>query len=255
MLSRLNNRITVTKIRGNILINKIVLQNTAAAGIEWLKNQEPVTVKDLSRTIQAFSLWNGITSDLIEALLSKKKDGFWETDKPLLDTARACSALAGCGIINSDAINWILKQQKNSNWSNNEIDTSYALIALGDAGVKNETGCEWLRCNYGEKWEYVGTTSLIITALLKQNKEKYLDFIKDRSRWILSKRQSGGWIHIATSNLAIQALILSGDVDIEPSIRWLLGKQENGNWGDITSTSLSLITLRMYQENPGNHKK
>lgn len=179
-------------------------------------------------------------------LLSQRKNGFWETDKPLLDTARACSALAGCGIIRSDIVDWILAQQKNDNWSNSEIDTSYALIALGEAGVKNEGGCKWLLQNYGEKWEHAGTTSLVITALLKQNKKKYLDFIKDRSRWLLSKRQSGGWTYVATTNLAIQALILAEEADIAPSIKWLMGKQDNGNWGDITSTSLSLISLKMY---------
>lgn len=183
---------------------------------------------------------------MIEILLSKEKDGFWETEKPLLDTARACSALAGCGIIYSDTINWILERQDDGNWNNNEIDTSYALIALGDASIKNESGCEWLRCNYGEKWEHAGTTSLIITALLKQNKTKYGEFIKDRSSWLLSKRQSGGWVYVATSNLVIQALMLAEEADITPSIQWLLGKQDNGNWGDITSTSLSLISLRIY---------
>ncbi len=103
-----------------------------------------------------------------------------------------------------DTIRWILEQQESDNWSNNEIDTAYALIALGDCGIKNEPGCEWLlrHCK-----EHTGTTSLIITALLKQDKNKYTGFIKNRAGWILSKRQSGGWIHIATSNLAIQALI------------------------------------------------
>jgi sulfite reductase beta subunit-like hemoprotein len=208
----------------------------------------------MSRTIQALSLWGKTTSDLIEILLSKKKDGFWETEKPLLDTARACSALAGCGIIYSDTINWILdRQEYDGNWNNNEIDTSYALIALGDAGIKNESGCEWLRRNYGERWEHAGTTSLIITALLKQNKTKYGEFIKDRSSWLLSKRQSGGWIYTATSNLAIQALMLAGEADITPSIQWLLEKQDNGNWGDITSTSLSLISLKMYLDKLNTH--
>ncbi|VVB89627.1 Uncharacterised protein [uncultured archaeon] len=211
-----------------------------------MKHQKIEEIKDLSRAVQALSLWEETTSGLIEILLSKKKGPFWETDRSVLDTARACGALAGCGIIQSDTVNWILEQQKNTNWSNSEIDTSYALVALADAGIENESGCEWLRRNYGEKWEHVGTTSLIITALLKQNKKKYHDFIKDRSRWLLSKRQSGGWTHIATSNLAMQALILAGEADIESSIQWLLGKQDKGNWGDITSTSLSLISLKMY---------
>ncbi len=228
------------------MMNKKDIQEAALRGLEWLKNQKPAAIKDMSRMIQALSLWNEPVYELIELLLSKKKDGFWETDTPLLDTARACSALAGCGIMQPEAIKWILERQKGENWNNNEIDTSYALIALGDCGIKNRQGCEWLVHNYGVKWEHAGTTSLIITALSKQDKNKYGDFIKDRAKWLHSKRQSGGWIHIATSNLAIQALILADETDIEPSIRWLLGKQHCGNWGNVNSTSLSLISLKMY---------
>ncbi len=224
--------------------------SSASVGIDWLKNQRPASIKDISRSAQALYLWDIMPSGLIEMLLSKKKGSFWETDKPVLDTARACTALAGCGIVLSETLNWLLEQQEDNNWSNNEIDTSYALIALGDAGIKNEPACEWLLHNYAVEWEYVGTTSLVITALIKQNKSLYRFFIDDRAEWILSKRLFGGWKHIATSNLAIQALVLTGrkdiEKDIDPSIKWLLGKQKKGTWGDITSTSLSLISLRMY---------
>jgi len=219
---------------------------SANSGIVWLKDRDITEIRDLSRSIQALSIWNEKTIHLMGILLTRKKGLFWETDKPLLDTSRACSALAGCGIIADEQLDWILGKQKDGNWSNSEIETSYALIALGDAGIKNEPGCEWLVSNYGKKWEHIGTTSLIITALIKQNKEKYIDFIKDRAGWIISKRESGGWTYTATSNLAIQALILSDEKDIVPSIPWLQGRQENGNWGDIISTSLSLISLKMY---------
>ncbi|MDD5615597.1 MAG: hypothetical protein PHH85_05285 [Candidatus Methanoperedens sp.] len=230
-------------------MDEIDIYKSASSGIAWLKNQDITEIKDLSRSIQALSLWGEKTVHLMGILLTRKKGEFWETDKPLLDTARACSALAGCGIIADEPVNWILGQQKNGNWGNSEIETSYALIALGDAGMKNESGCEWLVSNYGKKWEHIGTTSLIITALLKQNEEKYLDFILDRTGWILSKKESGGWTYTATSNLAIQALILAGEEDIDPSIEWLMGRQVNGNWGDITSTALSLISLNMYRHN------
>lgn len=226
----------------------ISANKSVSSGIAWLKNQDITEIKDLSRSIQALSLWGEKTVHLMGILLTKKKGEFWETDKPLLDTARACSALVGCGIIADEPVNWILGQQKDGNWGNSEIETSYALIALGDTGIKNESGCEWLVSNYGKKWEHTGTTSLIITALLKQDKEKYLDFIIDRAGWILSKRESGGWTYTATSNLAIQALILAGEEDIAISIKWLLGRQEHGNWGDIPATALSLISLKMYQD-------
>lgn len=220
---------------------------SANSGIVWLKNQDITEIKDLSRSIQALSLWNEKTAHLMGILLTRKNGLFWETDKPILDTARACIALSGCGTIADEQLEWITGQQNDDNcWGNSEIETSYALIALGDAGIKNEHGCEWLVNNYGKRWEHIGTTSLIITALIKQNKEKYIDFIKERAGWIISKREDGGWTYTATSNLAIQALIQSDEKDIVPSIQWLLGRQENGNWGDIISTSLSLISLKMY---------
>jgi len=222
------------------------IYKTASSSIAWLKHQDITEIKDLARSIQALSLWGEKTVHLMGILLTRKKGDFWETDKPLLDTARACSALAGCGIIAAEPVKWILGQQKDGNWGNSEIETSYALIALGDAGMKNKSGCEWLVNNYGKKWEHIGTTSLIITALLKQNKKKHLDIILDRTGWILSKRESGGWTYTATSNLAIQALILAEEKDISPSIEWLMARQVNGKWDDIISTALSLISLKMY---------
>jgi hypothetical protein len=218
-------------------------------GLAWLKEQEMQTIKDISRSIQALSLWNEPASYLIGKLISMKKDGYWETETPINDTARACIALSGCEKIQIEIIRWIQEQQRGDNWNNSEIDTAYALMALGERRIKNEPGCEWLVRNYGPKWEHPGTTSLIITALSIQDKEKYRDFIKDRAIWLLSKRENGGWTYTATSNLVIQALILAGaeDKDIAPSIKWLLGKQqENGSWKDIISTTLSLITLKMY---------
>ena len=221
----------------------------ASRGLEYLKIQSPGAVKDISRSIQALSLWDESASSLIEKLISMEKDGYWETETPINDTARACIALSGCEKIQIEIISWIQEQQRGDNWNNSEIDTAYALMALGDRKIKNEPGCEWLVRNYGPKWEHPGTTSLIITALSIQDKEKYRDFIKDRAIWLLSKREDGGWTYIATSNLVIQALILAGirGEDIAQSIKWLLGKQqENGSWRDIISTTLSLITLKMY---------
>ncbi|MCX9085399.1 MAG: hypothetical protein OIN87_11455 [Candidatus Methanoperedens sp.] len=229
-------------------IDKKRVVTTSSRGLSWLKEQEPQTVKDISRSIQALSLWDEPASFLIEKLISMKKDGYWETETPVNDTARSCIALSMGGNIQSESMRWLQDQQKDDNWNNNEIDTAYALMALGDGRIKNENGCEWLVRNYGVKWEHPGTTSLIITALEKQDKKKYEDFIKDRAEWLISKRQDGGWTYIATSNLVIQALLISGldEQEIAPSISWLLGKQEgNGSWKDIISTTLSLISLKM----------
>jgi squalene cyclase len=236
-----------------------IIVSAASRGLAWLKEQEPQTVKDISRSIQALSLWDEPAYFLIEKLISMKKDGYWETETPINDTARACIALSRYGKIKPEIINWIQKEQKNDNWNNNEIDTSYALMALADLGIKNENGCQWLVSNYGKKWEHPGTTSLIITSLSKQDKTRHWDFIADRANWLISKRENGGWTYIATSNLVIQALILSGigEQEIAPSIAWLIGKQEdNGSWKDIISTTLTLITLKMYLDkfNSGSGK-
>lgn len=217
------------------------IKKAVSSGIRWLKLQNPTSVKDLSRCIQALSLWNEDASAQKELLLSLRQNSHWITDRPIPDTARACIALA-----QPDAVKWIREQQVNGNWNNDEIDTSYALIALSDAGIRNEAGCEWLLDNYGDAWEHVGTTSLIITALIRQDKDAYSFFINDRMQWIISKRLFGGWMYVATSNLAIQALLLGGERKITPSIKWLLEKQSKDHWGDITSTALSLISLKMY---------
>jgi squalene cyclase len=243
------NAMSDRKTGADFQVDVVVVGNAASCGLAWLKEQEMQTVKDISRSIQALSLWNEPASILIEKLISMKKDGYWETETPINDTARADIALSGCRNIQPEIIHWIQKKQKNDNWNNNEIDTSYALISLADRGIKNENGCQWLISNYGKKWEHPGTTSLIITALAKQDKTGYEDFINDRAGWLLSKREDRGWKYIATSNLVIQALILSGvkEQEITPSIAWLLGKQEdNGSWKDTISTSLTLISLKMY---------
>ena len=231
-------------------INENDIKIAAGSGIRWLKLQKPETLKDLSRSIHALSLWKEDAKSQIELLLSFQQNGYWIDERQIPDTARACIALASCGIKESKSIQWIQEQQVNGNWNNNEIDTSYALIALSDHGIRNETGCEWLLNNYGQQWEHVGTTSLIITALIKQDTYAYRFFIEDRAEWILSKRLFGGWTYVATSNLAIQALLLAREKDIEKdislSIKWLLDMQKKDNWGDITSSSLSLISLKLY---------
>jgi len=245
----MNHWFSTNEIKRILKFMVIEIGNASSYGLEWLKEQQPETIKDISRSIQALTLWNEPASSLIEKLLSLKKDGYWDTQTPITDTARACIALCGCGKIQPETIRWIQEQQHSDNWNNSEIDTAYALMALGVCNIKNEPGCEWLVSNYGKKWEHPGTTSLIITALSRQDKEKHRDLIKERAGWLLTIREDGGWTYTATSNLVIQALILAGTrvQDMELSIKWLLGKQqENGSWKDIISTTLSLVSLKMY---------
>ncbi|MCD4808036.1 MAG: terpene cyclase/mutase family protein [Methanococcoides sp.] len=218
----------------------------------WIKEQEITTAKELSRLITAFELW-GVENDFPTKLIQLKSENNW--DNSIRETARACSSLVSSNLDLEECEEWLLsKKENNGSWENDVYDTTYALIALADMGIPEMKGCKWLVENYGEKWEHVGTTSLIITTLVKQEdltKEKHFnDFIEERAKWILSERaEDGGWKFISTSNLVIQALIIAGlKEELDTSLKWLMSRQNsNGSWGkdegDITATALSLITL------------
>lgn len=219
----------------------------------WLFSRDLKTVKELSRVIIAASLWD-IRTDYVHALISLKGEGGWENS--LRDTARAVSGLATEGILFPDVTERMLTEQKDMAWNNDVYDTAYVLTALADVGVYNKDGCSWLVENYGPAWEHPGTTALIINSLIKQSKlsenegQTFQDFISERSEWIISKRvDKGAWKTLATSNIVMQALILSGYVsELGEPVQWLLGRMnENGSWGkdegDVTTTALSLITL------------
>ncbi len=153
----------------------------------------------------------------------------------------------------------LLARKRENSWNRDVYDTAYALAALADMGTQDKDGCNWLSENYCPAWEQVGTTSLIITALKKQDNlaktRTFETFIQEKARWILSKRRTDdGWKHISTSNLAIQALLLAGFKDeVEDSVHWLLENvHENGAWGnkddDINATALTLSTLGLYRK-------
>lgn len=222
---------------------------------QWLKTQEIDTVKELSRVIVACDLW-GIDNHYAATLINKKQNSSWNNS--VRNTSRACSALANIGIIFPDTKKWLLNQREGKSWNDDVYDTAYALIAFADMNVLDKNGCDWLIGNYSSKWEYTGTTSLVLTALVKQEKllstEEYGNFIQNRAEWILSQaKDEGGWVHISTSNLAMQALMLSGyRTELEPHIRWMINNfNENGYWhndnGTIITTALSLITLAIYK--------
>jgi hypothetical protein len=224
-------------------------------GFTWLSSRQIESVKELASTVSAHALW-GLKNPYTTRLILKKEFDSWNSS--IRDTARACSALSNEGIIFRASEKWLLSRKKGSSWNDDVYDTAYSLGALADMEVPETESCNWLYENYGPAWEQVGTTSLIISALKKQEKLKgsrdFEDFIRERAEWILSKRDyDGGWEHISTSNLAIQALILAGfKKELEISIRWLLGKvHESGAWGnkndDINATALTLSTLGMYE--------
>ncbi|WP_292467161.1 hypothetical protein [Methanolobus sp.] len=222
---------------------------------KWLYSQEISKVKDLARIVQASHLWNE-NNKYKEMLISSSNEDSWNCN--LRDTSRAASVLAITGIVYPEVEKWILSKQTDSSWNDDVYDSTYSLIALADMGCYNEKGCRWLVENYGKQWEHPGTTALIITALIKQDKllkeGVFSDIIRDRARWIISqKEKNGAWKTLATSNLVIQSLILAElkDEIVEP-LEWILSKiNNNGSWGkeegDINTTSLSLITIQEYK--------
>lgn len=220
---------------------------------DWLLSRDITEVKELSRAIVACHLWD-VENDLTPKLIRLKEESRW--NHSLRDTARAATSLAAIGIVFPDVGKWMLSEQEKGSWNEDVYDTTYALIALADMGIRNLEGCSWLVDNYGPSWEHPGTTSLVLQALILQGKLGVRDvpdeneFIRDRAKWLLSRRSpEGDWETIATSNLAIQALILTGDGrELGVSKQRLFSlMNNNGSWGkntgDVTATSLSLITL------------
>lgn len=224
---------------------------------EWLSAQRIQSVKELSSTLSAHALWELTNPYITRLILEQDNDGSWNSS--IRDTARACSALSTEGIVFTASARWLLARKKENFWNRDVYDIAYALAALADMGTQDKDGCDWLFENYCPAWEQVGTTSLIVTALKKQDNlaktRTFETFIQEKARWILSKKRlDGGWIHISTSNLAIQALLLAGfKDDVEDSVHWLLENvHENGAWGnkddDINATALTLSTLGFYKK-------
>lgn len=225
-------------------------------GFEWLSDQQINSVKELSSIISAHALWRLHDPYITDLILKKEGDGSWNSS--IRDTARACSALSNEGIIFMAAERWLLARKSNYSWNEDVYDTAYALGALADMEIQDRGGCQWLYEHYCPAWEQVGTTSLIIMALKKQEalseSKDFETFIHERTEWVLSrKKQDCGWEHISTSNLAIQALIFAGfKKEIQDSVSWLLENvHKSGAWGnkedDINATALSLTTLGLYE--------
>ncbi|MGB9941205.1 hypothetical protein [Methanosarcina sp.] len=226
-------------------------------GFEWLSAQQIQSVKELSSTLSAHALWALPNPYITRLILKQETDGSWNSSTR--DTARACSALSTEGIVFMVSAKWLLARKSKRSWNRDVYDTAYALAALADTETQDRDGCNWLYEHYCPAWEQVGTTSLIITALKKQDHlaktRTFETFIREKAEWILSKRgHDGGWKHISTSNLAIQALLLAGfKEELGPSVHWLLNNiHESGAWGnnndDINATALTLSTLGLYKK-------
>jgi hypothetical protein len=238
------------------MLNKLEL-DIVKKGFEWLAAQQINSAKELSSTISAHALWELPNPYITQLIFKQEKNGSWNFS--VRDTARACSALSTEGIVFMVSERWLLARKSRGSWNDDVYDTAYALGALADMGTQDRNACQWLYEHYCPSWEQVGTTSLIITALKKQENliegKEFESFIRERAEWILSKKDPlGGWEHISTSNLAIQALLLAGFKDeIEDSVHWLLEKTRiGGAWGnieeDINATALTLTSLGFYEQ-------
>jgi hypothetical protein len=226
-------------------------------GFEWLSSQKTQSIKELSSTLSAHARWTLSNPYITRLILKQKNDGSWNSS--IRDTARACSALSTEGVVFMASAKWLLARKKENFWNKDVYDTAYAVAALAEMGTQDKDGCNWLYENYCPAWKQVGTTSLIIIALKKQENliktKTFETFIQEKAKWILSKRSpDGGWEHISTSNLAIQALLLAGfKEELEVSVHWLLNNfHETGAWGnksdDINATALTLSTLGLYNK-------
>jgi hypothetical protein len=224
-------------------------------GFTWLSAQQINSVKELSSTLSAHAYWKLPNPYISRLILKKENNGSWNFS--IRDTARACSALSTQGIILTASEKWLFSRKSKNSWNEDVYDTSYALGALADMKTPDKNGSYWLYENYSPDWEQIGTTSLIITALKKQEmlaeSRNFETFIQERAKWILSrKEQDRGWRHISTSNLAIQALLFTGfKGEVEDSVHWLLkNAHENGAWGnkedEVNATALTLSTLGSY---------
>ncbi|AEH60157.1 conserved hypothetical protein [Methanosalsum zhilinae DSM 4017] len=220
--------------------------------IDYIEKRGPNGIKELSRVVSAYCLWKEIIpQEIIDKHVLDLIIDSSRCYESIRDIARACSALIDAGIVYNSLIKRLEEGQSEGSWNCDVYDTSYALIALADAGVYNKEGCVWLMNNFSSEWKHTGTVSLIVTALSKQAQlgehEKYSRFIDDHSKWILSQRnESGGWKYLATSNIALQALIYSGHCnELQSSIQWLENQicKSNIDQDKMSTTTAALIMI------------
>jgi squalene cyclase len=228
-------------------LTKPFLQRVVRAGLEHLRSVPPSGVKNVSRMVQALCGGGEDASVYVRWLIEAKQDTCWLTDKILLDTARAASALAEYGIVFPDVKNWLLGQQQADGSWGDATETCYVLIALADMGEKNPRGCRWLvNCS---EFAFSGTNALAVTALCRQGFDAP-DFVAERVA-LLEQRQlsDGSWKSLAITNMVVQALFAAGRRETAlRGVEWLVSLQgEDGSWRGKQSdnTALTLITVEM----------
>jgi hypothetical protein len=224
-----------------------------AKALDWIEMQQPHSIKGIARVVWARGVWK-LPSQHTACLIWLKGNPPWGGN--VRETARVASSLSQMGLVFPDVERWLLLQKKEGSWNGNVYDTAYSLIALADMDIHDPDGCQWLLDNYGPEWEHPGTTALVVMALVKQGAmpDEHHGFIEKRARWLLEKRElDGGWKNIATSNIVMQSLLMTGlREELKVSVDWLMKEQNSeGFWGKgediIVATSLSLITLALWK--------
>ena len=217
--------------------------------LDWLEGVQITSVKEASQIAKALCLWGRDARKAIEWLQHTRSGDYWESGNPVRDTARACVALAECGISCEDTVDWLEEMQSDhGSWNDDVYDTCYALIALGVIGRQNRQGVDWLLNNFSGKWMHPGTIALINSALVHQDAVGMSDHIRRNSSWLITQRTDANWRYTATSCLVVQSLILDGrSGEVGASLDWLVESLEKSEW-KVSVVALVLITLKMYQD-------
>lgn len=214
------------------------------------------SVRDTARACSALADAGIILRKSEKWLLGKKTGNSWNED--VYDTAYALRALGEMEIPDRAACGWLYENYGPA-WE--QVGTTALIITAlqrqvelkEEEGAGGNKGKNDGKSGDGAKIEDERKNGDVEeTGSLNREKEKkeLRAFIKERANWLLSKRgPEGGWTHISTSNLVIQALLLTGfEEEVKASTRWLLDEvRESGAWGnrgdDVNATALSLITL------------
>lgn len=235
------------------------MNNAINLALDWLENQQPQSMKELSRIVWARGIWQQ-SSKHTAPLILLKGENYW--NGKVREASRAASALASAGLVFPDVSKWLFAHQEQIIQNKNIYDLTYFLLGLADMNVYDPKCATFLVNNYSDKWAYPGTTALIIMALIKQKSVVHKAFIQKKANWLLAHQQeTGGFGPISTSNIVIQALLLAGfRREIQKSISWIMNQQNSkGYWGKeknlIIATALSLITLAYYDNSIINTDK
>ncbi|KXS35848.1 MAG: hypothetical protein AWU58_2190 [Methanohalophilus sp. T328-1] len=151
-------------------------KDAARRGLDWLDENQPVTLKEYARSTTASYLWGRgytRTATLIKEI---------HRSQSFREICRGVSALSTMGIYYPAFTHYIKTKQKGGNLED-IYDRTYALIALADLEVSCPGECQKIIKDFDSTWEHPGTIALIIICLMKQSKltgTDHTDFIRER---------------------------------------------------------------------------